>query len=311
MATIEIWSLAAGLGLFIFSMNQLEVSLKFLAGSRLKDFLARNTNHLFRGILTGTLATAILQSSSVVILMLLTLVGAGLLSLKNAIGVVLGANLGTTFTGWIISIIGFKVDFNILIMPLLAIGSFGQAFLPKNRYFYSAKFLFYLALLFWGLATMKNSVADLGSMTNLAALAGFHPLVYLVAAFLFTAIIQSSSAAMMITLSALNSELIPFAGAAAMVIGADLGTTVTAILGSLKGSPDAKRIAYGHFIYNLVIDILAFTFLYPLMGLVQTITPQEPLVSLVLFHSSFNFFGILLFSPFVGRFTAFLETRFK
>ena len=311
MELMKLWGFVAGLGIFIYSMGKLENTLKKLAGNSFKTFLKKHTSNPIKAILSGTATTAILQSSSIVTLMLLALVGSGLLDLRNALGVILGSNLGTTFTGWIVTYLGFKVSFSEMVLPLLALGSLGQAFIPKpKRWHYASKLIFYIALLFWGLDTMKASVEQLSQYADVSLLQGYHPLIYMLVAFLFTGVIQSSSATMMITLSALNSELIPFTGAAAMVIGADLGTTITAIFGALRGSANSKRVALAHFTYNLVVDLLALAAIIPLVDLVRSISPDDPLTSLVLFHSSFNLLGIILFVPFLGYFAKFLESRF-
>ena len=311
MDLLNFWGFFAGLGVFIFSMKKLEDALKHLAGKSFKGFLKKHTQNPIKAILSGTFCTAVLQSSSIVTLMLLALVGSGILDLRNALGVILGSNLGTTFTGWIVTYLGFKMSFSSFILPLLAIGSFGQAFASRDkRWFYGFKIMFYMALLFWGLETMKESVDSLRKFADVSLIRDFHPIVFMLVAFLFTAVIQSSSASMMITLSALNSDLIPFMGAAAMVIGADLGTTVTAIFGAIGSSANGKRVALAHFSYNLVVDLIALAALYPLVRVVQTLIPDDPLSSLVLFHSFFNLLGIVIFTPFLGPFSKFLENQF-
>ncbi|NRA65958.1 MAG: Na/Pi cotransporter family protein, partial [Pseudobacteriovorax sp.] len=296
MDTVHYWEFLAGLGLFLLAMQRLEVLLKAVAGESFKSFLSRHTNRVWKAILSGTLATAFLQSSSVVTLMLLALVGSGSLGLSNAIGVVLGSNLGTTFTGWIVALLGFKLKFSAFVIPGLAIGALGRVFFTEGgRWHRYSQLIFVGALLFWGLDSMKNSVAEVTEVIDISILKGYPLLVYFAFGFLATALIQSSSAMMMITLTALNSSIIDFEPAAALVIGADLGTTITAALGSVKGNVNAKRVALAHFLYNLCVDLVALAALIPLVELVKLLS-DDPLTNLVLFHSSFNLLGILVLS---------------
>ena len=309
----EFWAFVAGLGVFLFGMSQIELGLKALAGRKMKLYLKKQTNTTSKGILAGTFSTAILQSSSVVLLMVLAFVGAGVLPMKNALGIILGSNLGTTLTGWIVATLGFKADLEVLALPLIGIGSFGILIFSdeqkRTQYF---KIIIGFGFLLFGLNLMKQSMEQLSGALDVQLLQGYSPIFFLVAGMVFTAIIQSSSATMMITLSALHSGMIDLHSAAALVIGADLGTTGTVLLGAAKGSAEKKQVAAGHFIFNLITDVLAFLLLPLLLYLLSSVLSlKDPLYTLVAFHSGFNLVGILIFTPFVDRFAKFLEPRFR
>ncbi|MCB0385035.1 MAG: Na/Pi cotransporter family protein, partial [Bdellovibrionales bacterium] len=258
MEKIEYWKFIAGLGFFLFGMTRMEEALKELAGRSFKRFLRHYTTNHFLSIINGALTTAVLQSSSVVTLMILAFVGAEIITLGNALGIILGANLGTTFTGWVVASLGFKMDLEALVLPLIGIGCSGLVFLgPRFRFYHFLAFMAGLGFLFMGLDFMKSSMETLSQSVSLEFLAGWGAFAYLLFGAGFTALIQSSSATMMITLSALNADILTLHQAAALVIGADLGTTVTALLGAAQGTPTKKRVAMAHFLFNLVTDLLA------------------------------------------------------
>lgn len=308
----EIWKFLAGLGLFLYSIILVEESLRFLAGRHFKKLIRKHTNNYFKSILVGTFSTAILQSSSAVTLMLLAFVGSGVIEFSNALGIILGANLGTTFTGWIVSTFGFEFDIGKSVLPLIAIGTFIFVFFNSRKFISEwGRFFTGFGLLFFGLAFMKESLSVLQNSFNPLDFSEYNVFAFAFVGFIFTAIIQSSSATMIITLTALNANLIPLHLAAALVVGADLGTTVTVILGSMAGSPEKKRVAAAHFLFNLATGIFAMLALHPLLSLASFVVGTDrPLYSLVFFQSSFNFFGIILFWPFLGGFGRFLEKKF-
>lgn len=308
----DFWKFLAGLGLFLFGMAQLENGVKELAGRKFKVFIKKHTKNKLKAILGGTVITALLQSSSVVSLMLLAFVGAGVITMKNALGIILGSNLGTTFTGWLVATFGFKVDIESFVMPFIAIGSLLMVLFPKrSQLLYLGTLIVGLAFLFLGLSFMKDSITYLAEHFDVSRFASYGPFVFLLVGFFFTAIIQSSSATMVITLSAINAGMIDFQAGAALVIGADLGTTITVLLGGFQGSASKKRVALGHFLFNLITDIIAFLCLSLLILLItDVIGIKDELFALVVFHSTFNLLGIILFYPFLGKFADFLEKRF-
>ncbi|MCB0413385.1 MAG: Na/Pi cotransporter family protein [Bdellovibrionales bacterium] len=305
----DLWMFIGGLGIFLLSMKFIEEALTLLSGRSFKNFFREYTKTPLRGILSGTLATAVLQSSSMVTLMILSLVGAGIIDMKSAIGVVYGSNLGTTFTGWLVTLLGFKVNLQSAVYPFIGIGGLLFALLPKKHKLSQVfRLIASIGLLMLGLEFMKQSMNGIAQGFDPSLLQGHGILSYFIFGYIFTAIIQSSSATMMITLTALNSQIFTLPSAAAIVIGADLGTTTTALLASIGASKEKKQTALAHFIFNFVTDIFALIMINPLLSFVIfALHPEEPLFSLVLFHSTFNFLGILLFVPFTGSFARLLE----
>ena len=310
---IQIWGFLAGLGLFLLGMLMLEQGLKGLASKSLKTFLRNRTKSPIRGVITGTVTTAFLQSSSLVGLIVLAFVGAGILELRNALGIIFGSNLGTTLTGWVVTAIGFKLDLVRFAQPMLAFGALGTVFLKKDsKLFFYSNLLLGLGLLLMGLGEMKDASNSVAQNVDVEIFRGYSPFVYLLAGALFTAVIQSSSATMMIVLTALNAAIIDLHAAAAIIVGADLGTTSTVLLGALKGTVDKRRVALSHFYFNFITDVLAFLSLPLLIYFVtEIINIKDPLYSLVAFHSLFNLVGLLIFIPLVDRVITLLKWSVK
>jgi phosphate:Na+ symporter len=309
---LDLWRIAAGLGLFLFGMHELEAALKQLAGRSFKRFLRQYTAKPVRGMLAGAATTAALQSSSVVSLIVLAFVGTGVITLASAIGIVFGSNLGTTATGWIVATVGFKLDIEALALPLIAVGGFGVVWSASGtRRAGLSHLVAGLGLMLMGLEFMKSGALIATGFFDPAELAGYPLIVFLVTGLLLTAIIQSSSATIMITLSALYAGAINLESAAAIAIGADLGTTITAMLGALAGSTDKKRVAAAIVLFNVVADTIAFLMLKPLLFVVTGVLGiEDPLYALVAFHSLFNLVGIIIFLPWVGHLSTWLEGRF-
>lgn len=309
---LDAWRLAAGLGLFLFGMHHLEQALQQLAGRPFKVFLRDHTSRPVQGVLAGALATAALQSSSVVSLLVMALVGTGIISLASAIGIVFGSNLGTTATGWIVATVGFKLDIEALALPLVAAGGLGVVWSAVgSRRLAVSRFAISFGLMFLGLDFMKTSAESVTMLFDPGSLARFPLFVFLIAGILVTAVIQSSSATIMLTLSALYASAISLPSAAAIAIGANVGTTITAVLAASAGSAAKKRVAAATVIFNLVTAFATFIALSPLLNLITAVAGiTDPLFSLVAFHSLFNFIGIILFMPFVGVLSRWLETRF-
>ena len=312
ISEFDAWRLLAGLGLFLFGMHQLEVALKQLAGRPFKQFLRQHTSHPVKGILSGAFATAVLQSSSVVSLIVLAFVGTGIISLASAIGIVFGSKLGTTATGWIVATIGFKLDIEALALPLVAIGGFGVVWSKAGtRRAGFSHLIVGLGLMLMGLEFMKSGSMSATNLFDPAALSIYPAIVFLAVGFLLTAIIQSSSATIMITLSALYAGVIPLTSAAAVAIGADLGTTITALLGALVGSVAKKRVAAAIILFNVVTDAIAFAFLKPILRFItEVIGLSDPLFALVAFHTLFNLMGLILFMPLIPLLSRQLGKRF-
>ncbi len=306
------WELAAGLGLFLFGMMNLEQALRALGTRSFRHLLREQTHTPLRGVLMGIISTACLQSSSMVGLIVLAFVGAGILKMANALGIIFGANLGTTLTGWIVATIGFKFSLTEYALPLVALGSLGIVFIHSEKRLHShTRLLLGIGLLLMGLDFMKTSMGFLSEQVSEELLKDYPLTLFLLGGLMFTALIQSSSATMMIVLSALHADFLPLTAAVAIIIGADLGTTGTILIGSLKGSADTRRVALSHFIFNLVIVVIAFPLLIPILHLITDVFAiQDPMFALVMFHSLMNLMGIALFLPVIPPFSRWLQTRF-
>lgn len=301
-----------GLGIFLFGMHQLEQGLQSLGNNRIKKILSRSTEKPIFSVASGVTITAIVQSSSMVSLMVLAFASAGMIPLFNAVGVILGANLGTTFSGWIVTTIGFKMDLAAIALPLFGLSSIVYLFSERRPVWRSgAQAVIGLGLLIFGLSEMKDAVETLPLLFDLSSLVNMPIVVYLLVGMLMTALIQSSSAMTLITLTALHSGIVDLPAAAALVVGADIGTTSTTILGSLRGSRIMKQLALAHVVYNLVVDILAFLVLLPLLpSAMEFVGITDPLYGIVMFQSSFNLIGLFLFVPFLKQFSDWLSKRF-
>lgn len=312
MDWINFWKLLAGLGIFLFGMAQLEESLKELAGRTFKLFLKKHTDNRLKAILNGTIITAFLQSSSVVTLIVLGFVGAGVISMRNALAVVFGSNLGTTLDSWVVATLGFKLNLESLSLPIIAISGVGLTALTGNKKIYQIfKFTMGFGLLFLGLGFMKESIEVLIHDFDFARYQNLNRLGFVFIGFVITAIIQSSSATMVIVLSALNTAAIPFEIAVSVIIGSELGTSVKTVLASINGIAAKRRVALGNIIFNIIITIFAYLFTFPLIYFIQTILGfADPLIGLVMFQTLINLFGIILFFPFLKQFSDFLEKRF-
>lgn len=310
---IDLWKFLAGLGTFLFGMHYMEAAIKDLSGSAFKRFLRNQTNTPIKAILSGTLATAVLQSSSVVTLMVLAFVGAGVIQLQNALGIIIGANLGTTFTGWVVATLGFKLKIESFALPFIAVGGISIAFFSgREKVKHIGSFLLGFGFLFLGLNYMKEAIDTLAENVDLSMFAEQGVLVFFLVGFALTAVIQSSSATMVINLSALSAGIIPLEAAIAMVIGGDLGTTITAMMGSIGGSSAKKRAGFSHFLFNLITAGIGMSLLHPIVYLLRSAWGiTDPLYTLVSFHSFFNLLGIVLVFPFLGMFARVLENMFK
>lgn len=310
---IDLWKFLAGLGIFLFGMRFMEESLHNLAGATFKRFLRKQTNTRFKAILSGTLVTAVLQSSSVVTLMVLAFVGAGVITLQNALGIIVGANLGTTVTGWLVTILGFKFNIESFALPLIAIGGISIAFLSKSEKIKQlGRFVIGFGFLFLGLDYMKTAIEYLASHVDLSQFVDYGIWMFFLVGFVLTAIIQSSSASMVINLSALSTGMISVEAAIALAIGSDLGTTITALLGSIGSSAPTKRAAFSHFVFNIITAIVGLALLKPIVYFITIVlSVTDPLYVLVSFHSLFNLLGIIIVFPFLKLFADLLERMFK
>jgi phosphate:Na+ symporter len=299
----DLWKLLAGLGIFLFGMFLLEEAVKALSGKTFRRMIRLYTKGRLRAIGSGSLVTAILQSSSAVSLMVLAFVGAGVMSMENAIGVIMGSNIGTTFTAWIVATLGFKLQIEGFALPLIAIGGVSLVMSePSSKLAHACKLLIGFGFLFLGLDYMKVSVESAASTFDLSRLPDYGLLLYLVVGLVITALMQSSSASIAIALTALNSHLITFNMGVALVIGANVGTTVTVLLGSIGGIQGKKRVAASHVLFNVVTAVVAFLLIPILVAIIKLVfdIQANSVMGLALFHTLFNVMGVILFFPFVS-----------
>ncbi len=308
-----IFKLIAGIGLFLFAMYLIEESLKQLSGRNFKLFLQRITKNRLGAAAGGAIITAALQSSSMVSLMVLAFVGAGVFTMKNAMAIILGANLGTTLDSWVVATLGFKVDIEVAAYPAVFIGGmllilFGNRKIVK----YISYFLFGFGLLFIGLSFMKTAMEGQVAAFDFSKYKELSLFVFLVIGFIITSLVQSSSVTMALTLSALNAGAIGFAPAAAIVLGSETGTTIKILVASIGGNASKKRVALGNLFFNVFLTILAFVLLKPIINLITGIfNITDPLIGLVTFSTLINLVSISIFLPLLSPFTTFLEIFFK
>lgn len=273
----KIFTLLGSLGLFLYGMTLMSEALQKVAGDKLRNILAAMTSNSFSRILTGLFITAVIQSSSATTVMVVSFVNAGLLSLVQSIGVIMGANIGTTLTAWLISLLGFKADIAILAIPLIGIG-FAFMMFKSNKKKSIGELIIGFALLFLGLSFLKDSVPDLQSSPEVLAFLqqwtnfGFGSVLMFVAiGTILTIVLQSSSATMALTLVMCNNGWIPFEMGAAMVLGENIGTTITANIAASVANVSARRAAMAHSVFNLFGVVWVLILFHPFLTLVSKI----------------------------------------
>lgn len=309
----SIGALIGGLGIFLFGMVLLEGALRELSGRTFKLFLRRHTQNRFKAIASGALVTGILQSSSVVSLIMLAFVGAGVVTMENALGVVLGANFGTTLDSWIVATLGFHFDVALFAYPVIGVAGVTMLLAgSRKKVVEYCRFFIGFGLLFVGLGLMKNSVIDLAEKWELQQYADAPLFMFFFVGLVLTTIIQSSSATMAITLSALNAKAVSFEGAMAVMIGAQLGAQVKLVFSAIGEMAAKKQVALGNIIYNVVFVVLMYALLHPTAWLIRNVFGiHDDLIALAFFESFTNVLMLLVFWPFLGRFTKFLQQRFR
>ncbi len=314
---IDFLTLLGSLGIFLYGMKLMSEALQKVAGDGMREILSKMTSNRFKGVFTGFLITAIIQSSSATTVMMVSFVNAGLLSLSQSIGVIMGANIGTTVTAWIISILGFKVKLSTFALPLVGIG-FPLLFSKTNKHKFIGEIIIGFALLFMGLGFLKGAVPDIKSNPEiLSFLAGYTEmgywsyLLFLGIGTLLTVIIQSSSATMALTLVMCSNGWISFDIAAAMVLGENIGTAVTANIAAAVANVSAKRSARAHLIFN-VLGVTWVMLIFPFflkgitwfISITNGISPYESTegipIALSIFHTSFNILNTLIFVGLAG-----------
>lgn len=278
MGILQIFTLLGALGMFLIGMNMMSSGLQKAAGERLRGFLSAMTSNPFKGVLTGLGITSVIQSSSATTVMVVSFVNAGLLTLTQAIGVIMGANIGTTVTAWLVAWLGFKADISILAVPMMLFG-FLFSNSKKDQRKNIGELIIGFSLLFLGLSFMKESVPDLRQtpevlqfVTTWSSYGFGSVLLFLVFGTVLTLVLQSSSATMAITLIMLSMGWIPFNMACAMVLGENIGTTITANIAASIGNTQAKRAAMSHTIFNVTGVIWALILFNPFLKLVGFVT---------------------------------------
>ncbi|NOR73045.1 MAG: Na/Pi cotransporter family protein, partial [Mariprofundaceae bacterium] len=300
-------------------MQMMTDGMKMSAGNSLRRILKSSTRTPIRGILSGALITSLVQSSSAVTVATIGFVNAGLLTLKQAIRLAYGSNLGTTMTGWLVAIVGFGFHIKTFALPAIGIGMLMTIFARHGRYPAIGKAIAGFGLFFLGIDLMKSGFTGLESLIVLDALqaSGLIGLVVFVGTgFLMTLIMQSSSAAIAITLTAAAGGVVALPAAACMVIGANVGTTSTAALAAIGATPNAKRVAAGHVIFNLMTGAVALLTLPLMLVAIEWFQKSAgmaggPATFLALFHTLFNLLGVLLIWPFTQRLVTFLKRQFR
>lgn len=310
-------TIAGGLGLFLVGISLMTDGLKAAAGSALQHILSVATQTRIHALFSGMLVTALVQSSSAITVATIGFVNAGLLALGPALWVMFGANVGTTMTGWIVALVGLQFKVEILAMPLVGLGAVLHLFSNTARTTSIGTALVGFGLLFMGIALLQQAFGSMANQIQLPQGEGV-PIMLLQMALgaVMTLLMQSSSAAMTLTLTAAQSGLLDAQGAAAVVIGANIGTTVTAALAAMGSTSNSRRVALAHILFNLLSASIALLLLPWLMGVLQFAQTAlnlsaDPATRLALFHTLFNVMGVLLMWPLATPLTNWLQLRFR
>lgn len=305
-----ILTLLGGIGIFLVGMILLSDGLKAAAGGALRSILERFARTPARATLSGAAVTALVQSSSATTLTTIGFVSAGLLTFPQAVGLIFGANLGTTSTGWLVSVIGLRVSVGALALPLVGIGALLRL-LGRGRWAHGGMAIAGFGLIFVGIDVLQTGMADVADRLDPGRIpsTGFVGILLLVlAGTALTVVMQSSSAAVATTLTALHAGGIGLEQAALLVVGQNLGTSIKAILAAIGGGVPVRRTAAAHTLFNLITAGLALALLPLLLrGSVGLSGAQDPALAIAIFHSSFNLLGVLVLFPVLGRFAALVE----
>lgn len=313
-------SLLGGIGMFLLGMHLMTDGLKMAAGKALRHILEHSTKTPVRAMFSGILITSLVQSSSAVTVATIGFVNAGLLKLGQAVRVIYGSNVGTTMTGWLVALIGFHINIQAMALPAIGLGMLLKLFAKDERHAALGLAFSGFGVLFLGIDFLKSAFTGIESSFDLTALAGtglINELLFLGVGFVMTLLMQSSSAAMAITLTAAGSGWIPIEAAAAMVIGTNLGTTSTAMLAAVGATPNAKRVAAAHVIFNVMTGAVALLTLPLWLWLISQLGTwldggiSQVATMLALFHTLFNLFGVLLMWPLTAKMVSYLETLFQ
>ena len=308
-------TIAAGVAVFLFGMLSLEQGFQAFTGGALERLLRRTTASTWKSVLFGIVSTTVMQSSSLVSVIAISFLGAGLITLAAGIGIIFGANLGTTTGAWLIAGFGLKVNIAAYAMPMLAFGVI-LIFQSSKSLKGIGYILAGLGFLFLGIHFMKDGFEAYKETLNLAefAVSGYPGVLLFTAIGIFaTVVMQSSHATLVLTITALAAGQITYENALALAIGANIGTTITAILGAMSSNEGGKRLAAAHLIFNLVTGVIAIVFIYQLVDLVNVVSlavgiaEEDYTLKLAVFHSIFNLLGILVMLPLMNQLVTNLE----
>ncbi len=309
--------LIGGLGLFLLGMGMMTDGLKLAAGPALQGILAAATRTRWHALGSGILVTALVQSSSAITVATIGFVNAGLLGLAPALWVLFGANVGSTMTGWLVAVVGLQFKIEALALPLVGAGVLLRLTGPGRRGGAIGTAVAGFGLLFMGIGLLQQSFTGIAGQLSLPQGDGWMAvLVQLLVGLLMTVLMQSSSASIAIALTAAQGGLIDAQGAAAVVIGANIGTTVTALLAVIGATPNARRAAAAHGLFNLVTAGVALALLPWLIAALSraqqaTGMADGPAILLAMFHTLFNLLGVLLMWPLAAGLTRWLQQRFR
>ncbi|MCF8151711.1 MAG: Na/Pi symporter [Sulfuritalea sp.] len=309
--------LLGGIGLFLLGMVLMTDGLKTAAGPALSRILASSTQTRLRGLFSGIAVTALVQSSSAVTVATIGFVNAGLLTFGQSLWVIFGANVGTTMTGWLVALIGFKIKVEVAALPMIGLGMALRVSGADTRRGAAGTALAGFGVLFLGIGFLQQAFSGEGfDLSGLSGEGYRSVLSLLLAGVLMTVIMQSSSAALAIVLTLAEAGALPLQEAAAAVIGANIGTTVTALIAAIGATPNARRAAAAHVLFNTLTGVAAIALLPLLIGVVDLVQTSfalaaSPAISLALFHTVFNLLGVILMWPLATRLAAFLQHRFR
>lgn len=307
-----------GLGLFVLAISMMTDGLKLAAGSSLRKILSEWSRTPLRGIFSGLMMTGIVQSSSAVTVASIGFVNAGLIKMRQALGIVYGANIGTTMTGWLVALTGFKFDLQALALPLVGLGMLLKLASSRGRIGSIGVTLVGFGLFFIGVDVLKSAFEGMATTFDLSQIdaEGIGGLAsFLLLGVVMTVLTQSSSASIALTITAASTGVVGISAAAVMVIGANVGTTSTAVLASIGATSNAKRVAAVQVIFNVATGVVALALLPVLFWAIAEVghlmrIEGRPEIILALFHTIFNVLGVALVYPVNNRLADFIETRF-
>jgi len=310
--SLDIWKMLAGVAFFLLAMNFMEQALRGLAGRSFKLFLKKHTNNTAKAIGGAAIITGLLQSSSIVNLLVLSMVGAGVVKMENALALMLGSNLGSTLNSWIVVTLGFNYNIESIVLPVAGVAGILMAFVKlDSKPFFSLRFVFSLAFLFLALGYIKTGMEGFVKQTDLSFFNQYPVVIFLLLGIALTSIVQSSSATIALTLSALHTNAISLYVATAIVLGSEIGTTLKLFLASSDGLAIKKRVALGNFLFNISTVIIVFFLLKPInQFIVHALHIEDPLIALVFFQTFINLCCVALFFPFLKIFGRFLLKRY-